>query len=206
MKIIYSSASYKNSILRSFFAILIGIGLVIWPDTALEYIIILIGIIFLATGLLSFLTSYQNRDDSGQRGLMSFSGIGSMVFGVVLIAIPDSFVKVLMFILGFILVVAAIGQMVVMTKIKKYSGTTYTFSYIFSILILISGIVILFDPFKSAQSIFILFGITSILYGITSIVGQYKLNKLRKSGEMRGDNRSYDDHQKVEDVDYEEVK
>lgn len=203
MRIIYSSASYRKSVLRAVFSIVLGVVLVMWPGTALNYIIMLIGALFLISGLISFAYSYRNRVDTKSSGLLSFNGIGSIILGLLLVCVPSAFAKVLMFVLGFILVVAAIGQMVVLSSAKKFGYSSPVFSYLFPALILIAGIIILFDPFKSAESIFILFGITAIFYGVTDLISQYNINRVRKTAERQKKENGEDD---IEDVDYEEIK
>ena len=74
------------------------------------------------------------------------------------------------------------------------------------VIILIAGIIVLFDPFSSAEGVFILFGATLIFYGITDLVNQYAINKLRKSNDEKEKIQRMDGAQDVEDADYEEVK
>lgn len=204
MRIIYTAADYKNSMYRSVLAIILGLVVMLWPGAAIKYIIMLIGIIFLVTGLISFIVSYQNKDKQSG-GLTSFSGIGSIVLGVLLLCIPSSFATIFMFLLGFVLVIAAIGQFVTLAAARQF-GYAAPVGYLFPVLILIAGIVILFDPFKSAESIFIIFGLTAVFYGITNLVNQYKINKLRKEQDFHKKEKKMQAEGDIEDTDYEEVK
>ena len=79
-------------------------------------------------------------------------------------------------------------------------------SYLFPVIILIAGIIVLFDPFSSAEGVFILFGATLVFYGITDLINQYAINKLRKSNDEKEKIERMDGRQDVEDADYEEVK
>ena len=89
-----------------------------------------------------------------------------------------------MFLLGFILVVAAVGQFVTLAAARQF-GRIAPVSFLFPVLILIVGIVILFDPFSSAESVFILFGITAVFYGVTDLLNQYSIRKMRKASEEK---------------------
>lgn len=51
------------------------------------------------------------------------------------------------------------------------------FFYVVPVLILICGIVILFDPFSVAETAFILFGITSMVYGISGLINGFRFRK-----------------------------
>ena len=204
MKIIYSSTSYRNSVLRAVLSIVLGLVLVLWPGTALNYIIMLIGVLFLISGLISFAMSFKVKENNSS-GLRSFNGIGSIILGLLLVAIPATFAQILMFVLGFILVVAGISQMVLMSSARKLGYASPVFGYFFPGLILLVGIIILFNPFESATSIFILFGLTAIFYGVTDLINQYNINRLMKKTGRADQEKKMNGKDDVEDVDYEEV-
>lgn len=204
MQIVYTSTNFKGAILRSILAIILGVVLVVWPGTALKYIIMLIGVLFLITGLIAFIISNRNREDH-RKSLIPFSGIGSMALGLLLLCLPSTFATIFMFILGFILVIGAVGQFVTLAAARQF-GYVSPVSYLFPVLILIAGIVVLFDPFKSAESVFILFGITAIFYGVTDLLNQYSIRRMRKANEEKEKIVKMDGEPEVEDADYEEVK
>lgn len=204
MQIVYTSTSYKGAIYRAILAIILGLVLVIWPGTALRYIIMLIGVLFLMTGLIAFIVSNRNREDH-RKSLIPFSGIGSMALGVLLLCLPSTFATIFMFVLGFILVVAAVGQFVTLSAARQF-GYISPVSYIFPVLILIAGIIVLFDPFKSAESVFILFGVTAIFYGVTDLLNQYSIKRMRKANEEKEQIVKMEGNADVEDAEYEEVK
>lgn len=203
MQIVYTSSNYKSTVFRAVLAILLGLVLVVWPGVALRYIIMLIGVIFLVTGLISFIVSSRNRSER-PRSVAPFNGIGSIILGLLLVGMPSVFATVFMYLLGFILVIAAVGQFVTLSAARKF-GHVPAVSYLFPVLILIAGIVVLFDPFKSAESVFILFGVTAIFYGITDLLNQYSIKKLRRINEEKEGIVKMNRGQEVEDAEYEEV-
>ena len=48
MQIVYTTSNFKGGIYRAVLAILLGLALLIWPADALKYVVMLIGIVFLA--------------------------------------------------------------------------------------------------------------------------------------------------------------
>ena len=105
--------------------------------------------------------------------------------------------------MGFILVVAAIGEFVTLFTARQW-GPVSPVRYLFPVLILIAGIVVLFDPFTVAESVLILFGITAIFYGVTDILNKYSIRKMRKVNEEK-ERIIADNGQEIEDADFEEV-
>lgn len=203
MHIVYTTTNFKGAISRAILAIILGLVLVIWPGVALRYIIMFIGVIFLITGLIAFIVSNKNREDH-RKSFVPFSGIGSMAFGLLLLCLPSAFVAIFMFVLGFILVIAAIGQFVTLGAARQL-GHVPVVSYLFPVLILVAGILVIFDPFKSVESVFILFGITAIFYGVTDLLNQYSINRMRKASEEKEKIVKMEGEPEVEDAEFEEM-
>lgn len=103
MQIIYTSGNYKRTIVKSIVAIVLGLVLVLWPTEVLNYTVKIIGAVFCVTGIISFLVSMRDQDERSARGLTSFNGIGSIILGILLWSMADFFTNMLMYLLGFIL-------------------------------------------------------------------------------------------------------
>lgn len=205
MKIIYSKTTYRNAVYRALISILIGIVLIIWPHVALKTIVIVIGALFLLTGMMAFIISYRQQQ-AAQRsdGLLSLNGIGSIILGILLVSIPLFFTTVLMIILGCILILAATAQLATLAAARQF-GPIAAIHYFYPIIILLAGLIVIFKPWGSAEYVVIILGATAIFYGLTDLISQYRINKLRKKAhateqqnKMGGDS--------IEDTDYEEVK
>lgn len=205
MKIIYSKTTYRNAVYRALISILVGIVLIIWPNVALKTIVTVIGALFLLTGIMAFITSYRQKQVIQRSdGLLSLNGIGSIILGILLVSIPLFFTTVLMIILGCILILAAIAQLATLSAARQL-GPISALNYFYPIIILLAGLVVIFKPWGSAAYIVIILGATAIFYGLTDLISQYRINKLRKEAhateqknKMGGDS--------IEDTDYEEVK
>ena len=204
MQIVYMTSGFRSSLYRAIVAIVLGVVLVVWPDVAMQYIIMFIGGMFLVTGLLAFILSNRNHEEH-RRSLVPFSGIGSMALGVLLLAYPDFFTTIFMFILAFILILAAVGQFVSLAAARRF-GVVSPLSYLYATLILVAGIVVMFNPFTTAEGVFILFGITAIFYGITDLLNQRTIRKIRKVKDRQEQIQREEHGDNIEDVEYEEIK
>ena len=190
MQIVYTTSNFKGGIYRAVLAILLGLALLIWPADALKYVVMLIGIVFLAIGIIAFIISSRNREEH-QRSFAPLSGIGSVILGLLLVCLPSTFATVFMFLLGFILVVAAVGQFVTLAAARQF-GRIAPVSF--------------FDPFSSAESVFILFGITAVFYGVTDLLNQYSIRKMRKASEEKEKIVKMGGDSDIEDAEFEEVE
>lgn len=204
MRIIYSSTSYKKTVVSSIITIAVGIVLVMWPTEVLNYMVKLIGAVFLVSGVVSLILSYQNREERAARGLNSFSGIGSIILGIVLWAMAGFFTDMLMWLFGLLLLIAGTGQLVALFSARRM-GNLPGMAYVFPILLLIAGLVSFLDPFSAKESLVMFFGAMTIFYGITSLINQYNINKLRKMAREE-EQRQKLNGTEIVDTDYEEVK
>lgn len=155
------------SIIRCICALVLGVLLVAWPEAAIIYLVITVGVLFLVPGLFAvfgFLTR-------GKREGASFpiAGLGSLLFGLWLMIMPAFFVNILMYVLGAALVLAGISQIVNLSAARSWTLVPGGF-FVIPALVLIAGIVVLFNPFTAATVPFIILGVSSIVYGGSDLI------------------------------------
>ncbi len=202
MKIVYSKTTYRNVMFRALISIAVGVVLVVAPSVALKSLVMFIGILFLFSGILASVVSYRRQQTGEQPGnVVSMNGVGSIILGALLISVPLLFTTILMFLLGGILILAAIAQLASLSLARQL-GNVSSVNYLYPVLILLAGLVVIFRPWGSAAYVVIILGCTAIFYGITDLISQYQLNKLRKQYDAR---QKDCEHPEIEDADYEEV-
>ena len=152
------------SIIRSVFAIVLGLILVMWPEATIRYIVMTIGICFILPGLVA-LGSYFTRDTSDPFTSNRFpvEAAGSILLGLWLVIQPSFFVNILMYILGALLLIAGLQQLIMLSKARQWSRVSYGF-YVMPLLIFFTGIMILTYPFEAIANTLVIFGIASIFY------------------------------------------
>lgn len=204
MQIIFSSGSYKKTVVKSIISIVLGAVLLLWPTEVLNYTVKIIGAVFCVTGIVSFLVSLRDQDERASRGLSSFNGIGSIILGILLWSMSDFFTNMLMYLLGFILIVAGIGQLVMLTSARRF-GFIPAVSYLFPVIILLAGVIVFANPFSAKESIIMFFGAVTIFYGITDLINQRRINEIRKEAHEAEQQQKLGGGE-IEDAEYEEVE
>lgn len=158
--------SLNYALVSSLCALVIGILLVIRPDVAVNYLIITIGALFLAPGLvgvLSYFSMWKTKNLDKNHWYIPLVAIGSIFFGIWLILKPSFFVEILMYVLGVLLVLGGISQLANLIAARSFMPVPFGV-YIVPVLILAAGITVLFNPFATAEIPFIVLGISSIVY------------------------------------------
>ena len=90
------------SLIRTICALVIGLVLVLWPDAAINYIVITIGVLFLIPGFIVLIGYFGTKPEPGVSRRFPIEGVGSLLFGLWLVEmIPGAINKVSNFVSGF---------------------------------------------------------------------------------------------------------
>lgn len=166
-------------LIRTLFALAIGLVLVIWPDAAAAYIVITVGVAFLIPGVISLFSYFgHKKSEDAAPPRFPIEGVGSLLFGLWLIIMPDFFADVLMFLLGFILIMGGVQQIASLAAARRWMPVPGGF-YLMPSLILIAGIIALFNPTGVRNTAFIIIGISSLVYSLSELINWFKFMRRR---------------------------
>ena len=169
------------SLMRAVCALVIGMILVMFPDQASNYFVITIGVIFLVPSLISIIAYLTNGKKKQKR--FPIEGIGSLLFGLWLIIMPHFFSNLLTIILGFILLMGGIQQLASVSTLRTLVKVSYRY-YVVPTLILIAGLVALFNPTGVQRTAFIIIGISCMVYAFSEFVNWFIFTRLQQKSTM----------------------
>ena len=177
--------SINYAAVSSISALIIGVLLVVWPDVAISYLVITIGVLFLLPGLFGLFTyfSYSKKQEAaGIHVAFPILALGSTLFGFWLMINPAFFVSILMYVLGVLLVLAGLSQVMNFMTLRNYAHVPVGVLVI-PVLILAAGILVLFNPFEAATIPFIILGVAGIVYGATDLIRLLEYRRRMRSQE-----------------------
>jgi uncharacterized membrane protein HdeD (DUF308 family) len=199
MKLYLSFFDIKNAIIRSVIALITGVVCIIFPHQIINILVQILGGIIILIALVSFLSFYVRKNAPKVSLLSVFNLIIALIVGLLFVFKASFFSSLAVIGFGIILVVAGIMQFVMLSSTRRMGLRSPFYSYIFALLILIVGIVIFINPFKSKEHIVQLLGLGLVLYGITDLIWQFSIRlRLKKQGKKIVDGE-------IEDIDYEEL-
>lgn len=172
------SNSLVYPLLRGVSALLLGILLVFWSQSAVQYLIMAVGCLFLIPGIFSLIASFRASSKSGstQFGWSQVLGVGSILFGLCLIISPVFFEKSLMYALGVIVTFAGLSELIQLVAARQWSRVPMGF-YVTPVLVMLTGIFILFNPVESANIPFVILGVCCMVYGLSDMVNVIKFRR-----------------------------
>ena len=168
----------KIQIIRNISAILIGLMLILWPDMALQYLVIAIGALFFVPPFVTII-HYFTRPSS-ERPFFPISSVGSVLLGFLLMIAPSFFVSILMLLLGAVLSYFGLSMIISLVVAYRQSAFSWMF-FLVPVLLTLVGIVVLVNPFGSASATFILLGIGIFAYGATNLAYNFFFKRREKA-------------------------
>lgn len=187
----------RSAVFRAICAIVTGILLINSPDSTVRGITIAIGVMFLVSGVISCATYLNARKNSAgaeiydadgrliasPRPPFPLVGIGSILLGLILAVIPDTFVKSLMYVLGALIILGAINQFIALAGARRVFRVPAWF-WVCPSVILITGIFVMVKPMDSATVPLLILGWCLLFYGVTECVNAVKIYR-ETSKELR---------------------
>lgn len=182
-------------LLRSIGAIIIGVLLIKYSNNAVLWLTILIGVIFLLSGLVSCITYLTGRNHKGIDGIQildatgrditparpSFPiiGLGSLLLGGLLTFAPSLFINFLVYGLAIILILGALNQFFNLGSASRIVKIGL-FWWIVPALILLTGIIALVKPSIIATAPLYIIGWCMIIYGVVEMINSIKISRCRR--------------------------
>ena len=166
---------FLTSIITSILFIAFGIFLLIKPDTTLKIISYTIGIIMLLLGAFSFSKYISEKEKSINFNLIY--AVICIVMGLVLILNPTALATIIPFILGFWIIINSVIKMQYALELRNNENSAWVLTLVISLLILIWGLVFVFNPFAGAMAITQMIGIFIIIYSVLDLVDSVIIHK-----------------------------
>lgn len=164
------------SLMRILCALVMGLVLVLFPAQAGAYLVVIVGVVFLIPSLISLIGYLMQKRE--ERFRFPIEALGSLLFGLWLVIMPDFFADLLTFVLGFILMLGGIQQIASLMAARSWMPVPGGF-YVVPVLILLAGAVALFNPTGTRSTVFILIGATCLVYALSELVNWLKFTRKR---------------------------
>lgn len=167
------SCRIGSPLFRILTAAILGLLMVFYPEDAGNYFVMVIGALFMIPSIISLATVVAAK---GRGFTLPVLSVGSLLFGFWMIVSPDFFSTLLIYVLGFLLVIGGVVQLN-MYMVSRALVRVSPFYYISSVLILLAGLVALFNPGGMQRTAFLIIGCTSLYYALQELISWLLLKR-----------------------------
>lgn len=168
--LVYSSVLY----------IMLGVILLIFPDTALRLACTMIGAVTLVCGIIRIVgyfkagSSYSNRFDL-------FLGVLLSALGVFLLITPQFIVSIVPIALGVYILVDSFTAIKKALDMKSLGFEKWWVSFLAALLLAVSGVVMIVNPFGTVSALVMFIGAGFIFDGVYTLVNTIVADRLFKN-------------------------
>ncbi|MEE0699793.1 MAG: DUF308 domain-containing protein [Bacilli bacterium] len=167
----------NTSLIISMAFIVVGLFLFIKPDTTISVISYVIGGALLVSGIFSV---YKYFTAEGIGSIFNFDlvyGVLLVIAGMFLVIKPTALATLFPIILGIWIIINSVTKFQYALVLKRVKNDDWVYTALVSLLTLIWGVVLLWNPFASALAITQIIGIFIIVYAVLDIIDNFIIRK-----------------------------
>lgn len=172
----------RNTLIATAILYLIcGIIMLFFPASVIKFVCYLVGIIFLFVGV-SGIVMYMKTEM--KTTFSSFTLIMSIVFGafgVYVLLNPETFASFLPLVMGVFLLADSVSKLSMAFDLKKYNYKNWWQMLVVAFIILICGLILVFNPFEALAVSVQIIGAILMVDAISNIFTIYSYSKINLS-------------------------
>lgn len=161
---------FRSSLVSSITLFILGILIIFKSEVTIITISYLIGSVLVALGALAIIQYIKNIEASGQNDLDILYGVVTIILGLLVINNPKLIASILPIIIGVAIIINSATKLQYAFELKKENNQQWKTTMVISIISVICGVTLLFNPFKGAVVITQTIGIFMIIYSILDII------------------------------------
>ena len=164
-----------SSIITSLLFLLIGIIIVIYPENSIKVLSTLLAIFLVVNGLYLIVIGADIRNIF----FIDFfpTGILSLVLGILMILYPNTLSIIIPITLGIWFIWISIFKLRLSISFKNIDEPVWILTIITSILSIICGLILIFNPISSSIAITMFTGAIIIIYAISDLIDMIVFKK-----------------------------
>ena len=169
--------NWSQFLLGGLIALIYGILALLLPADILKTFMTVSGIVVIVAGLVFLLVAFSRKKKALPWGMLLFEAIVMVLLGVAAIVWSEKTVEVLIIIIGIWVAVIGFMQLISLLSLTRfvYRG----FFLVCSVLALAFGILMIFNPFESAEFFVKLTGVIALFVGILTIMFSLALRSMQ---------------------------
>lgn len=166
---IKNDSRIKNTLLRSVLMLIVGIVLTLNPSIATSMIMTIASIALVVYG--AFMVFGYFRSGVGESDGMLSRGLISITAALVCWIAPDALLALVPILIGFVLMMSGVEELERAISLRRMSYPRWHLIMAFSVVILILGLLIVFNPFSSLMTLIRFIGVSMAVSAVLEIVG-----------------------------------
>lgn len=170
-----------TSIIFSLLFIFTGIFLLLKPETAINIVCYVLGVILVLWGVVSIIQFFSDKNSTNYLSISFIFGAFVFIFGIIILIKPSIIASIVPLLLGVWMVINGVTKL--SYSLSLYKTNKNILSVIGSILIIVFGVTLIFNPFEGAKGLTQIIGIALIVYSVLDLAESISIAFSLKSKE-----------------------
>ena len=163
----------KISIISSLILLALGILLIFQSEATIITISYIIGALLIAIGVMAGINYIKNFKESNKNELDVVYTLVCVILGIIVIKNPEVIASIIPVVIGVIIVVNSTTKLQYSLELKKTNNELWISTLALSIVMLVCGIVLIFNPFEGAVLLTRIVGIFILVYSILDLISTF---------------------------------
>lgn len=166
-----------NAPIRAILGLVLGFILCLYPDNVGDYLVILLGLIFMIPSAVYILLyiAYLMKTEKTKSKMFPIVSIGCLMFGAWLIITPSHFVQMITAIIGILMIIGSVQQLYGLQRAKQWTKIS-GLHYFIPIILLVSGIIVMLNPIGVVSTVMTFAGIVILIYSFNELIRFFVLD------------------------------
>lgn len=181
--ITFGYSNRVNGPLRALIAVAVGVLMIVYSDQAMNLVVKIIAAFILASGLVSLAVGLRRKNDSTSK-LMNFNAVVDILIAAFLFVFNGFVANLIIYLIGFVLLCSGLFQLIALASARRVASFGIG-SYVMPLLVMGSGIFLLFNPEFTKSSISFVAGAALIVYGVSELFSSWKMKRAIEEYEIK---------------------
>lgn len=161
---------YRVSLVSSIIFLIFGLFLVFQTENVIKTVSIIMGGLLLLIGIVPIVNYFKNRIHNFFSSAGLLYGVFSTVAGLMILFNTKILATIIPILSGVWMIVNSVNKIQIAMELRDNKVSSWLITFIFAIIILISGAFLIINPFASAVLLGKTVGIVIIIYTVLDII------------------------------------
>lgn len=169
----------KYAVLRGIVYIIFGLLILFNPRSVFQLAVYFISAYIAIMGILNLYDGIKVKKSTGTYGMSFLGGIVLIVIAAIVLVFAKGIVSILPIFLGLAIIIVGVSRGMQAVNLRSYVNVNWVPMMIYSVILVIAGLVLTFNPFSSVLVLFQLFGGILVFMGIGEFAAFFQLRKIK---------------------------
>ena len=171
----------RSSFFGAILLAILGAFLFFDSEDAMKTLAYIVGGILIAMGVISLIKYMVNKSKGIKNELDIVYGLCIIILGAVVCINPDGLAGIIPFVIGIVMIISSSAKIYYGLELKRSSNPLWKETVIVSLITLLCGVFLVFNPITAEKIIFKVVGAIMFAYAILDIVLIFKIRKTVKN-------------------------